>query len=130
MPGYDYVDRRWIVSPTARTVYRVASVVSLFFYPCWITVRSHGFLHPIVKPLLLLTIVAMVLNSLAMECFLFRFDQSNGLKQVFWFCVMIFIPLGPALYCFIVYSRSEAFRAASTQVDRCGSGPWETQQRN
>jgi hypothetical protein len=29
---------------------------------------------------------------------------------VFWFCAMIFFPLGPALYCFVVYSRSNAIK--------------------
>ena len=51
----------------------------------------------------------------AMEYFLFGFDQSSGLKKGFWFCVMLFPPLGPAIYCFIVYSRSNGFEAQVTE---------------
>ena len=35
-----------------------------------------------------------------MEYFLFSFDNSSDTKKVFWFCVMLFPLLGPALYCF------------------------------
>jgi len=42
----------------------------------------------------------------AMEYFLFGFDESSAIKKMFWFCVMLFPPLGAPLYCFIVYSRS------------------------
>jgi hypothetical protein len=48
-----------------------------------------------------------------MEYFLFGFDKSSGMKKVFWFGVMLFPPLGPALYCFLVYSRSEVLKADS-----------------
>jgi len=44
---------------------------------------------------------------IAMEYFLFGFDDSSALKKMFWFCVMLLPPLGPALYCFLVYSRSK-----------------------
>jgi hypothetical protein len=33
------------------------------------------------------------------------------LRKVFWFCVLLFPPLGPPLYCFIVYSRSDVLKA-------------------
>jgi hypothetical protein len=46
-------------------------------------------------------------TTTAMEIYLFRFDQSRPLKQILWFCVMIIPLLGPALYCFFVYSRSK-----------------------
>jgi len=32
-----------------------------------------------------------------MEYFLFGFDKSLAIKKVFWFAVMMFPPLGPAL---------------------------------
>jgi hypothetical protein len=44
-----------------------------------------------------------------MQYFLFRFDDSHPMKQIFWFCVILFPSLGPALFCFTVYSRSKAF---------------------
>jgi len=51
-----------------------------------------------------------------MEYFLFRFDDSGALKQVFWFCVMLFAPLGPALYCFLVYSRSDMVKECADRT--------------
>lgn len=48
-----------------------------------------------------------------MEYFLFRFDDSPALKQILWFVVMLFVPLGPALYCFVVYSRSALLTEAN-----------------
>jgi hypothetical protein len=51
-----------------------------------------------------------------MEFFVFRFDNSHPLKQVFWFLVMIIPAIGAALYCFLVYSRSEQFKANSQRA--------------
>ena len=45
-----------------------------------------------------------------MEYFLLGFDKSPVLKKLFWFCVMAFVPVGPPLYCFIVYSRSDVLQ--------------------
>jgi hypothetical protein len=47
-----------------------------------------------------------------MEFFLFRFDDSHPLKQIVCFLVMLFPILGAALYCFIVYSRSDVLKNA------------------
>ena len=44
----------------------------------------------------------------AMEYFLFGYDGSPALKKAFWFAAMCLPPLGPAMYCFIVYSRATA----------------------
>jgi hypothetical protein len=46
-----------------------------------------------------------------MEFFLFRFDDSHPLKQIVWFLVMLVPLLGVALYCFIVYSRSNVLKS-------------------
>jgi len=56
-----------------------------------------------------------------MEIFLFRFDNSRPLKQVFWFVIMLFPLLGAALYCFVVYSRSNVFKAGDQQAHRAPS---------
>jgi hypothetical protein len=47
-----------------------------------------------------------------MEYFLFGFDRSSAWKKTFWFCVMMFPLLGPAMYCFFVYLRSEVHKAS------------------
>jgi len=68
-------------------------------------------LVPIVKLPLFAAILGAAITMVAMEYFLFGFDNSSALKKVFWFCVMLLPPLGPSLYCFMVYSRSDVLRA-------------------
>ena len=72
-------------------------------------------LVPIVRAFLLIGVVGAATTMVAMEYFLFGFDQSSGLKKLFWFCVLLFPPLGPAFYCFVVYSRSNGFEAQATE---------------
>jgi len=118
MLRYEFLNKEWIVSPTARLVYRTAAIVSLTLFPSLMTVLFLAPIRPFLKPLVFLAVLGTALNALGMEYFLFRFDDTHALKQVFWFCAMIFIPIGPALYCFIVYSRSNILR--SNCADRPG----------
>ena len=114
MLTHELINREWIVSRSARNVYRAAAVLSLLLIPLlWIAIedtRMLGPLRSILRPLVFVGVVGMALTGLGMEYFLFRFDNSHPLKQVFWFCVMILAPIGPALYCFLVYSRSEVVK--------------------
>lgn len=115
MLRYDYISKDWIVSPKARTAYRLAASVSLgfFFLLCTAAVDIHLLdpIRPILKALLLAGVIAAATTLVGMEYFLLRFDNSHPLKQIFWFIVMLSIPLGPALYCFFVYSRSDVLKA-------------------
>lgn len=112
-----YINKEWIVSDTARRIYRVAASLSLALFFLLIVVRfTRGVpesLAPSVKLLLLAGILGAAITIVAMEYFLFGFDSSSDLKKVFWFCVLLFPPLGPPLYCFIVYSRSDAFKKST-----------------
>ena len=123
MLKYEYISKEMIVSPTARWVYRTAAVVSLtIFFSLAIIVRNGP--TPLLKQILFIGVVAAGLITVGMEFFLFRFDDSPAWKQVIWFCLMIFIPLGPAAYCFAVYSRSNAVRTACEKPsDVVLSGP-------
>ena len=123
MLRYEYINKEWIVSRTARLVYRAAAVVSLALIPLVVAIQLSYPAPPILKKLLFLSVLGSALNLIGMEYFLFRFDDSHPLKQVISFVVMIFIPIGPALYCFIVYSRSEALKAACTAPPNQLSGP-------
>jgi hypothetical protein len=112
MLRYDYINKEWIVSRAARRAYRTAAVVSLALYPIVVALmlgEIPGVIAPALRPLLLASIVGAGITLVGMEFFLFRFDDSHALKQILWFGAMLFIPLGPALYCFLVYSRSKAF---------------------
>jgi len=116
MDPHQYVKKEWIVSPTARGVYRAAAIVSLTLYPLLFASIYNG-PFPVLKQLLFIAVLATAINGVGMEFFLFRFDQSPAWKQVLWFCALIFLPLGAALYCFLVYSRSQAVRTACSSAD-------------
>jgi len=114
MLKYEYINKEWIVSPTALRVYRVSAYLSIALLLGWWIVLFEGGIPAPIAPVAKLLLFAGVLGAgitlVGMEYFLFRFDDSHPLKQVAWFCVMIFPLLGPALYCLIVYSRSDVVK--------------------
>jgi len=122
MLKYELINKEWIVSRTARIVYRTAAVASLGILVALVALilnLDRAMAEPLrlmLKPLLFLGVLGMATTGLGMEYFLFRFDNSHALKQVFWFCVMLFAPLGPALYCFLVYSRSDMVKECADRT--------------
>jgi hypothetical protein len=109
-----YINKEWMISRTAQRSYCVAAGLSLvlFFVVCFIAVAAQlgaipEALLPVVKLLLLAGVLGAATTTVAMEYFLFSFDNSSATKKVFWFCVMLFPLLGPALYCFIIYAHSD-----------------------
>ena len=106
-----YINREWIMSPTAKRVYQVAASLSLVFLCAIFAILADltipPFLFPWVRVLVLLGILGTATTFVAMEYFLFAFDTSPIFKRVIWFLITggILI-LGPALYCFLVYSRA------------------------
>ena len=106
----------------ARSVYRVAAVVSLTLYVSLAALIVYG---PILalKQFLFVGVLATAINGTGMEFFLFRFDDSAAWKQILWFCALIFIPVGPALYCFLVYSRSRVVLNALAIAEDVSSAP-------
>jgi hypothetical protein len=115
MLRYYYINKEWIVSHTARHIYRIAASLSLALFLMvvlrpFIGAIPEG-LFPIVRLLLFAGVLGTAITIVAMEYFLFGFDNSSAMKKVFWFGVMLLPPLGPALYCFIVYSRSGVVKA-------------------
>lgn len=118
MQPYDYINKEWIVSCAARRAYRLAAMLSLALYPILVAQIAGDVpksLGPVMKPLLLVSIVGAAITAVGIEFFLFRFDDSHPLKQLFWFCAMLFVLLGPALYCFLVYSTAIYNRLAPQQ---------------
>jgi len=107
-----YINKEWIVSRRARSLYRLTATLSVALFFMLIAVHMAGEIPanmiPAVRAFLLIGVVGAATTMVAMEYFLFGFDQSSALKKIFWFCVLLFPPLGPAFYCFIVYSRSNA----------------------
>jgi len=115
MLKYEYINKEWIVSPTARRVYRISASLSVALFFGWWAILMVGRIADTIAPVVRLLLLAGVLGAgitiVGMEFFLFRFDDSHPLKQVVWFLVMLFPLLGAALYCFIVYSRSDVLRS-------------------
>jgi len=119
MLKYEYINKEWIVSRTARIVYRTAAVTSVFIFVALVTLilesdRTNP-LRLMMRPLVFLDAIGIALTFVGMEYFLFRFDDSHALTQMFWFGLLLLPPLGPALYCFLVYSRSKVVRACADQ---------------
>src|SRR5690348_14008663 len=115
-----YINREWLLSNTARQVYRTAATVTLLFFVMLVSIgladRIPESLLPVLKGFLLLGVLGMALTATAMEYFLFAFDTSSALAQILWFCAMLVLPIGPPLYCFFVYSRAKVFEKAARAV--------------
>lgn len=93
---------------------------SALFFGLWAVQLEGGIaesIAPVTRLLLFAGVLGYVTTMAGMEFFLFRFDNSHPLKQVFWFCVMLLPMLGPALYCFIVYSRSDVLKSRPRAED-------------
>jgi hypothetical protein len=119
---YQHFGKEWIVSPTARRVYRAAAAVSLTVYVSLVALIVYGPI-PALKQFLFVGVLATAINGTGMEFFLFRFDDCPAWKQILWFCALLFAPLGPALYCFLVYSRSKVVLDALAIAEGVSSAP-------
>ena len=107
---YEYINKEWIISRNARRVYRISASISVALFFGLLADSFDGSIQQTIAPVAGLLLFPGVLGAgitlVGMEYFLFRFDDSHALKQILWFCVMLLPLLGPALYCFMVYSRS------------------------
>jgi len=114
MLRYYYINKQWMLSAAARRTYRASAVLSLalFFvlYGIRLTARLGSAIPPgpfaIIKLVLFAGVIGAAITIVAMEYFLFGFDKSSSWRRIFWFCVLLLPLLGPALYCFLVYSRA------------------------
>src|SRR5690242_2091020 len=122
MVKYEYINKEWIVSPTARLVYRASATLSVALFFGWSAILFLGGIPstvaPVVRLLLLAGVLGAAITIVGMEFFLFRFDDSHPLKQIVWFLVMLFPLLGAALYCFVVYSRAPMSSKAAMPSDQ------------
>lgn len=115
MVRLELIDKKMIVSPTARQFYRACAIISLVMFLGVMRLLFYGapeIIAPVLRPLLFLGALCVAAVQVGMEIFLFRYDNSHPFKQVFWFCVLVIPFLGSALYCFMVYSRSDAVKSA------------------
>jgi hypothetical protein len=118
MLTYDYINKEWIASPTARRIYRISAGLSLALIVFWWVSLVGGIpaqLRPIVQLLVFVGILGAATTLVGMQYFLFRFDDSHPLVQMFWFVILLLPLLGPPLYCFIstALSFTRAQRSSS-----------------
>lgn len=110
MLRYYYINREWMLSASAQLIYRSCALLSLILFLILFMLHLHVSIDPrflpIVRFFLFLGILGTAITMVAMEYFLFGFDNSPAWRKAFWFCLLALPPLGPALYCLTVYSRS------------------------
>jgi hypothetical protein len=115
---YYYINREWIVSATARRFYCLTAWLSVVLFVLLVLLsvdlqiagKIPGVLVPATKLFLFSGVLGAATTMVAMEYFLFGFDTSPAWKKALWFCIMLLPPIGPPLYCFVVYSRSEVLK--------------------
>lgn len=116
------VSREMVVSRKARSIYRLSAGLSipLIFGSAWLLSAPHvsEVIEQFAEPLLFIGVLAIVITTAGMQAFLFRFDDSSALKQIFWFLIMLVPGIGAILYCFLVYSRSKALEAVGNRAHR------------
>lgn len=121
MQSYEYINKKWIVSPVARRVYRISASLSVaLFFGLWVVLFQGAIADtsaPFARLLLFVGALGAGITFVGMEYFLFRFDDSHPLKQIVWFCVMLFPLLSAALYCFLAYSRSNALKSGAEHAE-------------
>jgi hypothetical protein len=123
-----YINREWLLSSTSKAIYRWAAALSLFLVVIRIEHRLRGdalfaseLSLALFEAMLLVGVVGAAVTLVAMEYYFFVFDDSSTWKKALWFVAMIFVPLGPALYCFFVYSRSKHFQAVESASEPIAS---------
>ncbi len=120
MVRYQLIDKKMIVSPTARLTYRATALFGLVFFSGWVMFQIYGvplLIEPILRSLVFLGALSYATTQVGMEVFLFRFDNSHPLKQIVWFCILIIPVFGAALYCFVVYSNSHAVKNSESPAE-------------
>lgn len=110
------VSRSWVFSRAARKVYTVCAFMAIVMYGVLVGTRAaQNFVGTRMLPpstaailmvILIPAVIATALLWVAMLYFWFGFDRSHWLARAFWFGALYFLaPVGPALYCFIVYRK-------------------------
>lgn len=123
------INRGWIISATARWIYRLAGTLSLALFFLLFDVHLTGAiphaLLPGLKPILFAGVLGTATMLIAMEYFLFGFDDSSPLRKVLWFCVRM-LPIERFGIFWVRSSRRIAAVSLATALSLlatgCGSG--------
>lgn len=130
------ITKNWIISRTARGVYFVCSVLACMLFGALFAVRlAMGFSGvnslsgfplalSIARAVLFPEIFGSATLTIAMWYFWFNFDKSSWLGKAFWALPLYFLlPIGPALYYFVVYLRNGEVSSLSARRADVSVGP-------
>ncbi|HVO79479.1 MAG TPA: hypothetical protein VMT28_02045 [Terriglobales bacterium] len=119
------ISKTWIISRAARRLYLVCALAAFALFGVIFAVRYAMTLSGVAsleaspgaallaRMFLWPGILGTGLLTIAMWYFWFSFDNSGWLQKALWFVPLyLFIPVGPALYYFLVYRRNP-------EVSRC-----------
>ena len=111
MLAHYWISKSWMVSATAQRVYRLTAWLSIGFFVLLVATpflpnMSEG-LNFLYRVSFFTGLLGAAITLVAMEYFLFSFDQSSSAMKVLWFVMLCCAPLGPAIYCLFGYSRSK-----------------------
>ena len=107
----------WLLSPTARGLYSAFAVLSLAFWIfVWIMkgvvgphfVTESTLIAVALRTIVIVGAVTTITLWAAMWYFWRHFDHSGSWRKGAWSLILL-LPIGPAIYCFVVYRRSAVF---------------------
>jgi hypothetical protein len=118
------ISRDWVVSRTAQRLYLACAIANLYF----IAVLMGTFMAMAASDTVFLTdpvavrlvrillwpgILGTATLAVAMWYFWYSFDRSSWMARSLWFVVLILgLALGPLIYYFFAYRRSQILRKA------------------
>jgi hypothetical protein len=113
------ITQGWIVSRVASRIYLVCALLAIALFGTLVAAFAAGAVsgirsladvplaESVVRVLIFPEVCGAALLTVAMWYFWFTFDRSTWAKKAFWFLPLYFLlPIGPALYYFVVYLRS------------------------
>ncbi len=122
MMRYYLVSEDWLISPTARRVYRFCAWISFLLLPTFALLvkfpEGSALPHVVILAvhlLLLLSVIANAVICVAMQHFLFVEDESDAWKQILWFLALAVLGVGPGLFVLLAYSKSPLFEKTTAQ---------------
>jgi hypothetical protein len=114
------VSEAWVLSTTARRVYLICAIGSIYFIGLYLGVisaiaaagaaslRNSPLLATVLRLSFVPGIVATATLWVAMWYYWFGFDKSHWAKKTLWFLLLLlFPPFGPVAYYLIVYRRAD-----------------------
>ena len=119
-----YISRSWLISQNARRIYRTAAACSLLLIIVFVADDLKGYalfanevMEQLGRLMAFVGVLGTAITLVAMEYYFFTLDECGVWTKTLWFLVLCAVPIGTALYCFRVYSRSSYFRNTTADAE-------------